>query len=224
MASTLPCPICSQKTDSFDDERMQCDFYHCPSCEFIFKDPKAYVSRERERKQYDQHNNSFESPGYVKMFRDFIDQCVTPYESDIQSVLEFGSGPGPVLAQLLKEEGFEVDIYDKFFSPGPVYEGKHYDLITSTEVIEHIADPMEVMEFFHTHLNDSGYLALMTQFHENTTESFLKWWYRIDPTHISFFRPKSFEVIAEKIGFKTLYFDNKKLIVLQKIDSQIVDE
>ncbi len=220
MASTLPCPICTKVADSFYDERMQCDFYHCKECEFIFKDPQAFVSVERERKQYDQHNNSFESPGYVKMFRDFIELCVTPYKNNIESVLEFGSGPGPVLAQLLKEEGFDVDIYDKFFSPEPLYEGKRYDLITSTEVIEHIADPMEVMKFFHAHLNSGGYLALMTQSHENTTESFLKWWYRIDPTHISFFRPKSFEVIAEKIGFIPLYFDHKKLIVLKKINSQ----
>lgn len=220
MASTLPCPICTKPADSFYDERMQCDFYHCPECEFIFKDPKAFVSSERERKQYDQHNNNFESPGYVKMFRDFIEKCVTPYKSDIRTVLEFGSGPGPVLAQLLKEEGFDVDIYDKFFSPEAVYDGRHYDLITSTEVIEHIADPMEVMRFFHAHLNSGGYLALMTQSHEDTAASFLKWWYRIDPTHISFFRPKSFKVIAEKIGFIPLYFDHKKLIVLKKINSQ----
>lgn len=216
MASTLQCRICRQPITSFYDARMECDFYHCESCEFIFKDPKAFVSHKRERQQYEQHNNSFENRGYVEMFRDFIHRCIIPYKSGIFSVLEFGSGPGPVLARLLEKEGFRVDIFDKFFSPEPVYKGKTYDLITSTEVIEHIADPLEIMAFFYDHLKPGGYLALMTQFHGNSKASFLNWWYRIDPTHISFFRPKSFEVIAEKIGFIPLYADDKKLIVLQK--------
>jgi hypothetical protein len=195
---------------------MKCDFHHCRSCEFIFKDPGAFVSPERERRQYEQHNNSFENAGYVAMFKDFISRCVTPYRNNIATVLEFGSGPGPVLAGLLGGEGFHVDIYDKFFAPEPLYEGKTYDLITSTEVMEHIADPLEIMAFFHSHLNASGRLALMTQFHGNNIDSFLKWWYRVDPTHISFYRPKSFKIIAEKIGFVPLYFDTKKMIVLQK--------
>ena len=66
---------------------MKCDFHHCRSCEFIFKDPKDYVSQKSERKQYEQHNNSFENSGYVEMFRDFIGRCVTPYKSNIETVI-----------------------------------------------------------------------------------------------------------------------------------------
>lgn len=194
---------------------MECDTYHCENCRFIFKAEQAYVSSEQELKQYNHHNNSFESPGYVEMFQAFIDRCITPYRADIETVLEFGSGPGPVLSKLLSNEGYSVECYDKYFSPEPVYEGKQYDLITATEVIEHIDDPLKIMHFFYDHLKPGGYLALMTQFHSDSPEKYLKWWYRGDPTHICFFRPETFTVIGEKTGFTLLDADDKKLLLLQ---------
>ena len=138
----MHCKICSKPAVSCYDDVMQSDFFHCPLCEFIFKDENSHVSEEHELQQYKNHNNSFDSPGYVQMFRDFIDTTIHPYKQEIHTALEFGSGPGPVLTELLKQEGFEVDMYDKFFSPEKIYEDKTYDLITSTEVIEHIGDPL----------------------------------------------------------------------------------
>jgi hypothetical protein len=193
--------------------------YHCRACELIFKDEAAIVSPESELKVYKQHNNTEENLGYVAMFRDFIDKTVMPHKAQIETALDFGSGPNPVLAGMLEREGFQTDHYDKFFAPEKVYEGKHYDLITSTEVIEHIADLQGVMQLFSEHLNPGGYLALMTQFHDNTPEQYLKWWYRRDPTHIVFYRPKSFEKVAEKLGLTLRYHDDKKIVLLQKDSS-----
>lgn len=195
---------------------MQCRTYHCRACELIFKDDNAIISHERELKIYEQHNNSEENLGYVAMFQDFIDKTITPHQKQIKTVLDFGSGPNPVLAKILKKAGYSTDHYDKFFAPQKVYEGKRYDLITSTEVIEHIGDADDIMKFFAEHLNPGGYLALMTQFHHNTQEEYLKWWYRRDPTHIVFYRPKSFEELSKKFGFSLRYHDDKKVVLLQK--------
>ncbi len=104
----MNCKVCNTPTVSFYDEVMQSNFFHCKSCEFIFKDDKHYVTKERELQQYENHNNSFDSPGYVQMFRDFIDAVIAPNKDNIKTALEFGSGPGPVLAELLKQEGFVV--------------------------------------------------------------------------------------------------------------------
>ena len=212
----MQCRICQGPTQAFFDEYMQCETFHCPECEFIFKDTQAIVSEEKELKVYQQHNNTEENLGYVAMFRDFIDKTIAPHREKIETALDFGSGPNPVLARMLEREGFATDHYDKFFAPEKVYEGKRYDLITSTEVIEHISDVQGVMQLFSEHLNPGGYLALMTQFHSNTEEHYLQWWYRRDPTHIVFYRPRSFEVLAEQYGLTLRYHDDKKLILLQK--------
>lgn len=182
----------------------------------MFKDQKHIVDTAQELKVYQQHNNSEENLGYVQMFEDFMQQTFMPYQDKIKDVLDFGSGPTPVLASLLAKKGFRTDHYDKFFAPEKCYEEKTYDLITSTEVIEHIYDVHEVMDLFYRHLRQGGFLALMTQFHPTSQEAYLKWWYRRDPTHISFFTPKTFQVLAKEHGFMLLFNDNKKLILLQK--------
>ena len=212
----MQCKICQGPTEVFFDDYMQCKTYHCKSCEFIFKDETAIISTEKELKVYEQHNNTEENLGYVAMFQDFMEKTFLPYREEISTVLDFGSGPNPVLATLMRREGFEVAYYDKFFAPEPVFKDKSYDLITSTEVIEHIDDIPEVMALFSHHLKHNGYLALMTQFHPDDTAAYLNWWYRRDPTHISFFRPETFRVLAMNYGFKLLYHDDKKLILLQK--------
>lgn len=174
------------------------------------------MSLEEEHKHYAKHNNSIENEGYVAMFQDFMQKTLLKAKDGTKNVLEFGSGPGPVLSELLRREGFEVDIYDKFFAPKKVYEDKLYDAITSTEVIEHISDPLSIMQFFNAHLKVGGHLCLMTQFHSNIIDEFLKWWYCRDLTHISFFRVETFEELAKRTGFEVEYSDSVKVIYLHK--------
>ncbi len=212
----MQCQICHQDTIHFFDAYMEADTYHCEACAFIFKDPKVIISSDKELKVYQQHINSEENIGYVTMFQEFIEKTFASYEAHIEEVLEFGSGPTPVLASILKKRGLKVDIYDKFFASEKIFEGKKYDLITSTEVIEHIADVEELFQFFAKHIRVKGYLALMTQFHPNNTELYLKWWYRRDPTHITFYHPHTFEVLAKRFGFTLIFCDKKKNVLLQK--------
>ena len=211
------CKICNNPVTSLQDERNNWEFFHCTKCEFIFKNPSEFVNSEDEFKQYNNHNNTMDSPGYVDMFEKFIDATFASNMNDIENVLEFGSGPGPVLSELLKQRGLDVDIYDKYFSPQKIYEGKKYDLITSTEVIEHIEDIKDIFEFFASHIKKGGYLALMTQFHTNDVEDFKKWWYKNDPTHICFFRPQTFETLAKMSGFEVLKHDSKKSVLLKSL-------
>jgi 2-polyprenyl-3-methyl-5-hydroxy-6-metoxy-1,4-benzoquinol methylase len=174
------------------------------------------VDKVSEKRQYDHHNNSLENEGYVQMFEDFIELAIAPYLPNIQTALDFGSGPGPVLNELLKRRGLKVDIYDLYYSPKKVYASKSYDLITSTEVFEHLSRPLEVLELLVEHLNENTYLVLMTKFPPKEDKEFLAWWYRRDPTHISFFTPKSFEIMAEKVGLKVLKIINENIVVFQK--------
>ena len=210
------CKICSSFLKKIEDKEKLLDYYRCCSCGFIALGDNHRVDREREKKQYDQHNNSLENEGYVQMFEEFIDLSIVPYLETIKTALDFGSGPTPVFSELLKRRGLEVDIYDIFYAPKRVYETKSYDLITSTEVFEHLSKPLEVFELLTRHLNTNGYIAVMTKFSPTDNNEFLNWWYRRDPTHISFFTPKSFEIMAEKVGLKLLKTINSNIAVFQK--------
>jgi hypothetical protein len=210
------CKICQSDTTLLIERKRELLYYRCNACGFLYLDDKFIIGSEREKRQYDMHQNSFDSIGYVKMFEDFIARAIEPYEKDIKNALEFGCGSGPVLAELLYRRGINVDKYDLYFYPEKVYEGKQYDLITSTEVFEHLQKPMDILELLVEHINDNGYIALMTKFPPKDDDEFLAWWYRRDPTHISFFTPKSFEVMAKKVGLRVLKTIDKNIVVFQK--------
>jgi hypothetical protein len=179
-------------------------------------DDSYMVDVVEEQEHYKKHNNSFECKGYVEMFEQFIEEAIAPYEKNLHTALEFGCGEGPVLAELLARRGLEVDKYDIYFYPKKVYEGKHYDLITSTEVFEHLKEPLEVFERLSNLLTARGYMVLMTHFPPASDDEFLKWWYIRDITHISFFTPKSFDVMAKKMGLKMVTHLKNKMVVFQK--------
>lgn len=211
----MKCKICNAISSSFEDIQLKKTFFHCPACELIFLDKNFYISNEKEKNQYDHHNNSLENEGYVKMFNDYLDFTLEGLH--VKSALDFGSGPTPVLAELLKRRGLHVEHYDKFYQPNKVYENKKYDLITSTEVFEHLENPKEVLSLLSTLLNPKGIISIMTLFHTNNEDDFLKWWYRRDPTHITFFTPKSIEFMDKECGLKILKSDDKRIIILQKM-------
>lgn len=211
------CKICSSLTKTIHDDQYNHNYYHCPNCEFIFLDEDKIIPAEQEKKEYSFHQNSFDNEGYVQMFRDFIFKAISPHKSKTKTALDFGSGPGPVLAELLRQEGFQTDIYDKHFSPEKVYLDKKYDLITATEVFEHLENPMETIKLLKSLLNKNGILAIMTLFHPNNEAEFKKWWYRRDSTHIAFYTPKTLEIMASLLGMKALLVDKKNICLMGKV-------
>ncbi len=212
----MKCKNCFSPTEVMKNCQFDAFYSYCPHCEVIMLDASMRVGESREKHQYDQHINTLDNSGYVRMFEDFLDFFWEELTCKIPHVLDFGSGPTPVLAHLMQQRGANIDCYDKFYQPTPIFEGKTYDLITSTEVFEHLFNPLETLKDLSQHLKSGGYLALMTLFHDNEMEHFWKWWYRRDPTHITFFTPHTFEVMAQMCDMHVVKTDTKRVIVLQK--------
>ncbi len=213
----MNCKICKNDTTTLQDVAQKKAYQVCENCQAIMLGDNFLVTKDREKAQYENHNNTFESKGYVKMFEDFLDFFWDDLDINKTTALDFGSGPGPVLSQILEKKGLHVDIYDKIYQPKKVFIDKKYDLITSTEVFEHLQNPQEILMQFKKQLKPSGLIAIMTLFHDNNSENFLKWWYRRDPTHISFYTPKTFEVLANMCGLKVLKHDNSRVIILTSL-------
>jgi len=210
------CKICQSAVSSMVDLKKKVTYYRCFECGFVSLDDRDMVDEVIEKKHYEKHNNTLECTGYVEMFKNFITVALSPYLQNIETVLDFGCGEEAVLGEILKEKGLEVDIYDIYFYPKKVYEEKQYDLITSTEVFEHLQYPKKILKTLVNSLNSDGYIVLMTKFPPKNDKEFLAWWYRRDITHISFFTPKSFEIMAEEVGLKVLKTINENMVVFQK--------
>jgi len=212
----MECLICKSATTIRYDEAYKLNYYSCDQCGFIAQDRESIASFEQERKEYDHHENSIDNEGYVAYFKRFIDKALIPYAALGQG-LDFGSGPEPVFSQIMKRDYHaSMDIYDLHYQPETIYEGKSYDYIVSTEVIEHVKEPLEFLRLLKNHLKPGGVIALMTLFHDGHEAAFLKWWYRRDITHISFFTPTTFRYIAEILGLEIVYCDDLRYITLKK--------
>jgi hypothetical protein len=171
------------------------------------------LTPEEERWVYDQHCNSLDDPAYVAYFKRFIDSAVIDFAGKGRNGLDFGSGPSPVLSAILERDyGFSMDSYDLFYAPDKIYQNKKYDLITSTEMVEHLQDPLRYFKRFKSLLDENGLLAVMTLFHPDEDLDFLNSHYVRDKTHISFFSLKTMVRISELIGLDIVYTDQKRYI------------
>ena len=210
---TLPCRLCGGQTHLLYHPTIKATYHACERCEVILKDPADFISSEAELCIYNTHQNSIEDPRYVAYFQQFINEAVLPYANGGTMGLDFGSGPSPVLAQLLERDyGYEMDIYDLYYAPEKVYEGKQYDLITSTEVVEHLSHPLDYFQLFQKRLTPGGILAVMTQFHRNDTTHFMNWHYVRDRSHISFYTPTTMRYLAEQSDLQVVYTNDERYI------------
>jgi SAM-dependent methyltransferase len=210
------CKICGNETISYQHPKFNMTFHECKHCEFIFKDQSNYLSLDEELNAYNYHQNDDDNIGYVNFLTNFIDAAVVPYIQKGKA-LDFGSGPNPVLAKIMRKNyDFDVDIYDIFYAPDRVFENQLYDLITSTEVIEHLSEPMKEIKLLINHLKPNGILSFMTLFHPMNRDKFFDWFYIRDTTHISFYTPKTIEHIAKQFNLEVIYTNDYRYIVLKK--------
>ncbi len=130
-------------------------------------------------------------------------------------ILDFGCGPGPVLGEIMERHGARVALYDRYFRPR--MPSGRFDIITSTEVLEHLADPVGVLTDLEGRLADGGIISLMTYFRPpGGEEAFFSWWYRRDETHIGFFREPTLAVLADRTGLAVRWSDGRRRVVMSR--------
>jgi SAM-dependent methyltransferase len=205
------CPLCQSSQTSLFLIAENREYHLCPNCDLVFVPEKFFVSKEEEKAKYDHHQNNPQDKGYCA----FLDRLLLPLQKELSSTakgLDFGSGPGPTLSVLMKERGYEMDIYDIFYHDREEVFHKQYDFITSTEVIEHLHHPLKEIERLWSCLNEGGVLGLMSAFR---VEAFSTWYYKRDLTHIRFFTPKTFAWLASHLG-ATLTIPQSGVAILKK--------
>lgn len=203
----MRCILC----ESNDIESFGGEYHHCGDCDLIFKDASRRLDRAAELAQYELHQNDPADPAY----RSFLQEISIPllaHRPPPATVLDFGCGPGPALAEMLREAGYHVSLYDPFFEPDRSVLRCEYDVITLTEVIEHVFDPRVCLGELTDRLRADGSLALMTAFHSGI-EGFADWYYQRDPTHVTFLSTTTIDWIAAKWSFKVVFAGARSAIL-----------
>lgn len=193
------CPLCGSEDHSLYASDQEREYRHCPVCKLIFVPKNFHLNEEKEKAHYQTHENDSADQGY----RRHLDKMVGPLCEMLPKAsqgLDFGSGPGPTLSLMMIERGHQCENYDPYFYPCEENLERSYDYISLTEVIEHLSSPREVLENLLLKISKNGLLGVMTQPHtvNKSATDFLKWYYKKDPTHITFFCLESFTWIALK--------------------------
>lgn len=200
------CRVCGHLTTEWTHLRLASKYFYCNHCEFVSKDETMRVTPDEAFKIYNTQKNSIDDQRYVASFHKFLKEAVFPFSNSLKNGLDFGSGPNPVLSQILtRDYGYDMDVYDLYYAPDRLNIDKKYDLVTSTEVAEHIPEPLNYFRQMKSLLTDTGTLAIMTQFHQNNALHFSDWHYARDKSHMSFYTEKTMKIIAQKVGLKVVF-------------------
>lgn len=183
---SVKCPLCEfNSSKDFYQTRFNRQFYKCLRCDLSFVAKSSLISPENEKQHYNQHENSELTPGYEKFLYRTIKPILQRSKSKSDKILDYGSGPYPMLKFLLNREGYNnVDTYDYYFAPEFPLETQ-YKFIIMCEVIEHIYDLNSVLTKIESLLVPGGYFIVSTQLKAH--EDLNRWPYQFDISHISLF-------------------------------------
>jgi SAM-dependent methyltransferase len=206
MPNQTICPLCSSPSSLFF-ATCGTTFYKCPNCESIFRNPADNLASEKEKARYLAHNNSPTDPDYRAFVAPIINVITSRFKTSQQG-LDFGAGPVPVIAEILKNKGYKVETYDPFFHDQPNLLKQRYDYIAACEVIEHFRDPAREFKLLRSLLKPGGALLCMTEIYEDGID-FERWPYKNDATHRFFYTRRALEWIKERFGFASLKIEGR---------------
>ncbi len=194
----VTCPLCGTAGPSFYYRGRARSFWRCGRCALVFVPPAERVDRATEKARYDTHRNDPGDP----MYRRFLARVAEPLLARLPANaegLDFGCGPGPALAAMLRERGLDVALYDPFYAADESVWSRTYDFITATEVLEHLHDPARELDRLFRVLRPGGWLGVMTR-PIKSPAALDNWHYIRDLTHVCFYSRETFDHIGERWG------------------------
>ena len=223
-ANPHACPVCQGKATPYDvvDFNKSCVeergaylslsgvpiyYFLCEECNFLFAPefgawaPEDFASHiynadyHRVDPDFDGTRSHVNAEGLLKLF---------PRANALRH-LDYGGGEGH-LSQALQVAGWNSRSYDPYAGrEAPLGEDARFDLITSFEVFEHVAQPRPLLDTLSKHLQTPGLLIFSTLLSDGHLQrpKRIDWWY-ISPRngHISIYSERSLRYLAEQYGFR----------------------
>ena len=210
MSQTV-CPLCDCTDIAEYHQDARRPYLQCHRCALVFVPAESHLTAEQEKAVYDQHENVVDDPGY----RRFLSRLADPLAERLSGSnhgLDFGCGPGPALAEVMREKGHTMTVWDPYYFPEPQALTSQYDFVTCTEVVEHFNRPKQSWAQLMSLVKPGGQLGIMTKLVIDK-DRFATWHYKNDPTHISFYCSQTLAFIGETYG-KNVDIVDKDVILL----------
>ncbi len=207
------CTVCKNNKIKFFFNIKNLDYWQCELCKATILNPIHHISSNKEKKHYLKHNNKIDDTRY----RDFLSNLIEPLKDKISSNdigLDYGCGYAPALADILKKNGYKVDLYDPFFFKNENICLRKFNFITCSEVVEHFFKPYEEFYKIDRLLARNSWFAVMTSL-MTYNYLFKNWYYRRDPTHVVFYKKITFKVIANQRNWK-INFPSRNVVFFYK--------
>ena len=189
-------------------------YWECTTCDAKILDPQNRLLSNNEKKHYLKHNNSINDINY----NNFLLKLINPLKNKISTFdlgLDYGCGFAPALANILKNCGFKVELYDPFFFPNKNVFLRKYKFITCSEVVEHFFNPYEEFNKINNILDYNSWFGVMTSFLLNDN-LFEDWYYRRDPTHVVFYKKKTFQHIGFQRNWEVFFPADNVVLFFKK--------
>lgn len=209
-----PCPCCqSAGAKPVDVEH----YFQCDVCALCFLDPARRLDAAAEVARYRRHNNDPDDEGYLRFLTPVAEACMARRPPPA-ALLDYGSGPTPVLSDRLKREGYQVTSYDPLFPVDDLADDARFDLVVACEVIEHFYHPDQEFARIRARMYPGATLVISTYFYPPTQIGFLGWHYRQDPTHVVFYTTGTLNWLADTHGFEAPEILSARLAVMRVRD------
>lgn len=193
-------------------------------------DPDFRLDQKAERIRYELHQNSFNDPGYTGFLLPLLNTVLSEVHNLVNNAklsgLDFGSGRISYFKEQLeskdlelknskksKANNIEISLYDPYFWPAQETLKNQYDFVICSEAMEHFYYPKTEFATLKKILKSGGFLAFMSHFYDDKID-FESWFYRRDPTHVSFYSRATLMWICEHIKFQNIQILSDRIAVL----------
>lgn len=205
----MKCLLCQNNTVAFKNINDR-EYFKCVNCHSIMLDQKNYVSSEKEKERYEEHNNDVFDKRYQAFVWPIVEAVLKDYNKEHKG-LDFGSGTGPVITKLLEDKDYSIKVYDPYFANFKEKLADSYDYIVCCEVMEHFYDPRLEFKRLRSMLNPEGSLYLKTSIYDESID-FDAWYYKNDQTHVFFYHKKALDYIKKEYDFSDMTISNNMII------------
>jgi hypothetical protein len=206
------CRLCHHEMSYFSTTRKR-DYYRCPQCDSIQLIQSQILPPLVEKNVYDTHHNDVHDPRYQAFVSPVTDYILSHFDKNHMG-LDFGSGPGPVVAEMLKQNGYQINLYDPYYHNDLKNLAMKYNYIIACEVIEHFNYPSKVFNQLSNLIQPTGSWVFFTWLYDESID-FNQWHYKNDETHVIFYTKKTLNFIKKAYHFEDLYIQDR-LIVFRK--------